>query len=336
MTEDLQSFLTQVNFARYYGQPEGHYESFFQRANHPTRPLAFWIRYTIFSPTGQPEQAVGGLWAVYFNGETSQHVAVKQVFPINECEFNPTAFHVKIGSAEQDARQLRGGVQAAHGDIAWDLSVSGGVEPILLLPLNLYRTRFPAAKSLVGLPLAHYNGFISINDEKLEIDDWIGSQNHNWGRRHTDLYAWGQVAGFDAHPDSFLEVVTAKLRLGPMWTPPITSLVLRHQGQNYPLTGLLQSLRAHGAFDYFNWTFSSKSPEVVISGEIAAPRSAFVGLTYANPPGGTKFCLNTKIASCTVQVEDKLSGTVDTLVTRNRAAFEILTDDKAHGVLISI
>ena len=33
----------------------GHYESFFQRANHDERPLAFWIRYTIFVPSGGGE-----------------------------------------------------------------------------------------------------------------------------------------------------------------------------------------------------------------------------------------------------------------------------------------
>ena len=32
----------------------GHYESWFQRANHPSRPLAFWIRYTIFCPARPP------------------------------------------------------------------------------------------------------------------------------------------------------------------------------------------------------------------------------------------------------------------------------------------
>ena len=37
----------------------GHYESWFQRANHPTRREAFWIRYTVFSPAGRPEDAVG-------------------------------------------------------------------------------------------------------------------------------------------------------------------------------------------------------------------------------------------------------------------------------------
>ena len=34
---------------------DGHYESFFQRANHPSRPLAFWIRYTALIPRGAPD-----------------------------------------------------------------------------------------------------------------------------------------------------------------------------------------------------------------------------------------------------------------------------------------
>ena len=41
----------ECNAVRYRpGDEEGHYESYFQRANHPGRPLAFWIRHTIFSP----------------------------------------------------------------------------------------------------------------------------------------------------------------------------------------------------------------------------------------------------------------------------------------------
>ena len=44
----------QINWTRYRpGQKKGHYESFYQRANHPTKPWAFWIRYTIFSPEVQ-------------------------------------------------------------------------------------------------------------------------------------------------------------------------------------------------------------------------------------------------------------------------------------------
>ena len=40
----------QLNQCRFSGHDNGHYESYFLRANHPDRPLAFWIRYTIFAP----------------------------------------------------------------------------------------------------------------------------------------------------------------------------------------------------------------------------------------------------------------------------------------------
>ena len=86
MPSTLEAFTQQVNFTRYHGQPHGHYESFFQRANHPTRPLAFWIRYTIFSPKDRPNDALGELWAIFFNGETGSHVAVKKEAPPVNCD----------------------------------------------------------------------------------------------------------------------------------------------------------------------------------------------------------------------------------------------------------
>src|SRR5216684_6562518 len=81
------SFAEQVNFTRYNNQQCGHYESYFQRANHPTRPLAFWIRYTIFSPRRRPNEAVGELWAIWFDGERDRIVAAKEDVPLAHCAF---------------------------------------------------------------------------------------------------------------------------------------------------------------------------------------------------------------------------------------------------------
>lgn len=335
MTDTQNSFFAQVNLARYHGQAAGHYESFFQRANHPARPLAFWIRYTIFSPQGRPEDAIGELWAVFFDGETNRHTALKQEFPIGDCAFGTAEFRVRVGDAELGPQRLQGGIRSGEQSISWDLGFEGKADPLLLLPIKLYGTKLPAAKSLVPLPLARYNGTLSVGGASIDVTDWVGSQNHNWGSRHTDRYAWGQVAGFDTHPESFLEVATAKLRIGPFWTPPITPLVLRHEGREYALNGLWQAVRADAAFDYFTWRFASRTPQVEIEGTISAPHAAFVGLNYRNPPGGAKHCLNTKLAACRVRLRDMRLGTTTTLETVHRAAFEILTDDRDHGIAIA-
>lgn len=339
MNAQLEAACRQANFTHYQpAQTTGHYESFFVRANHPTRPLAFWIRYTLFSPQQHPEKALGELWAIVFDGETGQHVAVKQEIPIERCAFKTSKFFVAVGEARLEPGRLQGTATSGGHTIAWDLSFAGEASPLFLLPLNLYEARLPKAKSLVALPLAHFTGSLAVDGEAIEVSDWVGSQNHNWGAKHTDLYAWGQVAGFDNAPDSFLEIATARLKIGPLWTPFMTPIVLRHRGEEFALNALIQTIRAKASFDYFTWHFHSKTDAISLEGTISAPREAFVGLRYYNPPGGVKQCLNTKIARCEVTVTRLVTHgtkTVDTLTTRQRAAFEILTDDHHHGVEIS-
>ncbi len=319
-----------LNRCRYDGSDRGHYESWFQRANHPRRPLAFWIRYTIFSPAGRSADAVGELWAIAFDGERARITAVKQVYPLSECRFSRSGLDVSIAESTLDHQGLDGEARQDDRRLRWSLRYAGDEPPLLLLPPRLYETPLPKAKALVGTPLARYDGELFVGDERIEVDGWVGSQNHNWGRQHTDHYAWGQVAGFDDEPDAFLELSTARLRLGPVWTPFMTPLVLRLDGQAHVLTGLGRALRAKGRFVPFEWTFATKAPGIRIEGTIKAEDRDFVALRYDNPPGGQKTCLNSKLASCELRVERE-GKPVRRLRTERRAAFEILTDHPPLG-----
>jgi hypothetical protein len=314
--------LDRLNATRYRRGRIGHYESFYQRANHPDRPLAFWLRYTLFSPRGRPDAAVGELWAVFFDGETGEHVSTREEYPIADCDFATDRFAVRIADRTLGPGALRG----TCGTIAWNLTYDGDERPLLLLPQRLYRGSLPKAKSLVGVPLARYRGTLTVGGRIIEVDDWLGSQNHNWGSRHTDRYAFGQVAGFDGAPGSFLEVATAQARIGPVLTPRLTFLVLRHEGREYAHTSLRQAVRAGAAYDDSHWEFATASRDAVIRGWIAAAPEDFVRLRYANPPGGAKLCLNTKLAGCRLTVTDRTTGAVVTLTARWRALFEVLTD----------
>jgi hypothetical protein len=319
------------NAFRYAGQAGGHYESYFQRANHPTRPLAFWIRYTVFSPQGRPNDAVGELWAIWFDGEANVVTAVKEVVPLARCAFSASALSARIGDASLDPAKLSGSASSSGHTLAWDLRYTSPSAPLLLLAEGLYAGPLPKAKALVGSPLAAFQGEVRVDGERHAIEGWVGSQNHNWGARHTDAYAWGQVAGFDNAPESFLEVSTARVKLGPVWSPWLTLLVLRHDGEEIALNGLGTALRADGRYDLTGWRFASRRGDVSVEGRIEAPRERFVGLPYDNPPGGRKTCLNTKLARCTLTLRRPGRAPV-TLTTESRAAFEILTDRDDHGV----
>jgi hypothetical protein len=333
MSDDLAPARARWNGARF--DPAGSYESWFLRANAPSSGDAFWIRYTLFADARAPHRRSGELWAIAFRARDGRYEVVADK---TLCAFDPTALD-RSGLALDlgDARLRDGEARGAVGRLAWDLTWAGGGAPLLLLPEALYAGRFPKAKALVPRPLVRFAGRFAIDGEELggegsEIDGWIGSQNHNWGSRHTDEYAWGQVAGFDGAPDTFLEVSTARVKLGPVKTPWLTPIVLRDGARELRFSTLLRAARNRGRYDEraFVWTFAGEAEGASIEGHIEAPREAFVALPYANPPGGTKTCLNTKVARCVVTLRE--GGRVRELVSERRAAFEILTDRSAHGI----
>jgi hypothetical protein len=330
---ELNNIRKTFNHTRFIpGRKAGHYESFFQRGNHPDKPLAFWIRYTVFSPEGHPEDGIGELWAVFFNGETGKHVALKSEFPLDKCGFSRTSFNVRISDSTLREKECHGRIKNNQGSIEWDLRYECKEEPLFNFPESMYYGNLPKAKALVGYPLSRFNGFMAVNGKRIDIRNWMGSQNHNWGSRHTDHYAWGQVAGFPGSPGTFLELATARLKIGPLWIPAITPIVLRHRGTEYRLNRLAKAFR-RASFGYFYWDFHAEAPEIRLEGRITAKREDFVCLRYNNPPGGTKYCLNSKIAFCRLEIQRTGEQGREVLITNHGASFEILTDSDDHGMV---
>jgi hypothetical protein len=316
----------EANRCRYRpGVPDGHYESYFLRANHPRRALAFWIRYTFFSPERRPQDAVGEVWAVYFDGEDQSIVAAKECYPLTDCRIGQHG--LAIGTARFADRSMSGAVST----LAWSMAYTAPQAPLLLLPPKLYDASLPRAKALVTAPGALFSGALRVNGADIDIDGWLGSQNHNWGSRHTDTYAWGQVAGFDGAPEVFLECASARLKLGPFWTPSMTLVVLRIGAREFSLNSLSQSVCTRARVDFFSLDIDARAGDVRITIRLRAPRSAFAGLAYDNPPGGVKTCLNSKLAACELTIEERGQPT-RSYTTEHRAAFEILTDREDHGV----
>jgi len=308
------------------GAARGHYESWFVRGNHPTRPLAFWFRYTVFSPAARPQDAEAELYAIVFDGERGRHLVARQRHPLSDSLFPTAGLGVRIGASRLDRDSAEGRAEGPGPGvvISWKLAFVGGGPPLLMLPERLYAGGFPKAKSLVIRPSVTFGGEIALGDEVLPVDGWRGSVNHNWGSRHTDRYAWGQVAGFVDHPDTFLEVATARIRVGPVLTPAMTPIVLRHQGREHRLNAL-RTLFGRASLHGLEWSFKARGEGLALRGTMRAGPIDVVTLWYPNPPGGQKICINTKIATCELELTTD-GGHTERLRTPNGAAFELLVD----------
>jgi hypothetical protein len=307
-----------------------YYESRYIRANHPEQPQALWLRETLLLPTAG--DAVADVWVMVFDPEGEGNRALKEPYPIDAAAYEYDNWTARIGAASIDDRSAQGVVTGGNRSARWDLRITPGADAeVRLLTERAYKARIPTAKTTVRHPLARFDGQVELDDARLVLDGWTGSVNHNWGTRHTPAYAFGQVCGFDDAPDSSLEIVTARAAVGPVLTPAATLFVFRHAGQEFAVRSILGSLQTHGRYRPFSWSFGARVGEQMIEGEVVAEPADVIGLTYTDTDGGSKYCYNSAIATCRMQVAGKAFERRELLATR-RAMFEILTDKRHDAV----
>ena len=312
----------------------GHYESWFVRANHPGKPQAIWIRYTLFRAADQ-RPALGEVWAVWSDGTTRQTHAFKEEFPLDDCAFGRDAMHVQAGDNRLVPGHLTGTLRHQGRQLDWDLHYDDGQPPLLFLPEAFYQRGLPKAKSLVSRPHIRLNGSLNLDGERIDVTGWAGSENHNWGSQHTDRYAWGQVVGFDNAPEAFLECATAQVRLGPLYSPRLSIAALRLDGETLLFNSLGQALKARADYHPFDWQLHTASRDARLSIHMNTQPERAAALTYYNPPGGNKYCLNSKLARVTVTLRRR--GQPERMLhSAHGGAFEILTDQLPAGLTLQV
>jgi hypothetical protein len=305
-----------------------YYESRWIRANHPDRPLALWVRETLLRTSGGAECA--DVWVMAYDPDGAGNCALKQPHSIEEAQFRAEPWTAAIGSTTLDDDHARGLISDPLA-AAWDLRITGGGEPVKLLANWQYSSWVPSAKTQVRAPLARFDGQAVVEDHEFDLAGWTGSVNHNWGRRHTPVYAFGQVCGFDAAPTSSLEIVTARAAVGSVMLPPVTLLVFRHDGREFAVRSPISARRTHGVYRPFDWTFSARFEDAELEGELSAQSSDMIGLHYIDTNGKIKFCYNSAVAICRIRLSGSAFGAVELTATR-RAMLEILTDKPQQDV----
>jgi hypothetical protein len=306
-----------------------YYESRFVRANHPGAPQALWLRETLL--LSMAGESVADVWVMVFDPDGAGNRAIKVGYPLDESDYQYGEWTARIGNATIDDASVQGGVSAGRQSASWDLRIApSAAPPVKLLTDRGYRAKFPTAKTMVRDPLAVFDGRLDF-DGGLDVNGWRGSVNHNWGRRHTPAYAFGQVCGFDEVPDASLELVTARAAVGPVMLPPTTLFVLRHARGEFAVRSVLAARRTHGEYRPFTWTFGGRVGAATMEGELTAEPPDVIGLTYSDTTGHTKFCYNSALATCRVIMRDSAFGNIELIASR-RAMFEILLAEPVDGI----
>ena len=193
----------------------------------------------------------------------------------------------------------------------------------------MYTGPVPSQKLVSTIPSARVTGKVEVDGETWDVSGWPGMVGHNWGR-HTELYVWAHCNAWDDGDDVVLEGAAGRVRAAGVLLPLRSGFVLRHHGTTYRLSGLRSILRNRSTLTARRWEFTAGGPRVEVSGSLWAASDDFVGLLYPNPDGVNLHCLNSKIARAELTLS--VSGRAPRTLTSSRAALEIGTLDRGHGV----
>lgn len=299
------------NALRFAGQ-RGHVESYFLRANHPTRPLAIWLKATVLAPRSGP--ALAESWFIWFDGERGTTFAHKQTKPFEEAAFigdGASELHLTAPGVEFDLRaegSARGTVPGADGtarfDLSWRKDESPIAQPLSILPWKLLRTGpFPKSKLLTPLPSLRYSGTVELPWGKETLRDWPGMQGHNWGKEHTFEYAWGQCL-FPAD-DAMVEGFSARVKVGGVTTPRLSAMVVRKGGRVFRFDAIFDAWRQRAEVSADRWSLALRGADGEATLEMDASNrrtQPMVCLGYDNPNGARSYCFNSKLAAVTLVV----------------------------------
>src|SRR3954447_11835647 len=216
---------------------QGHYESFYLKACHPTEPVALWLRHTVHKAPGA--SATGSLWFTLFDSRARGPWAVKQTFAGPSTS---AAEYIRVGEASLTAATARGRAEGRGHTAAWDLSYESRSEPLFHLPRPwMYRSPLPRTKLLTPHPDARFHGRLEVDGEEVDVAGWRGMVGHNWGAQHAQRWIWIHATGFDDDHTGWIDVALGRIRLGRFTTPWIANGALFLEGQRLRLGGLARA-----------------------------------------------------------------------------------------------
>jgi hypothetical protein len=309
----------------------GHVESFFCKATAPEADRAFWLRATILSGA---EGTFAEAWAIAFE-RGRPPLAWKGRAPYASASFGraalDVAWHKGADRLRLSAGATSGQLRRDDREVRWDLSFAGDDRPLALLPSErLYDPRLPNGKVVSPGPDLRFSGEIVVDGRSWQLDAWRGMQGHNWGRRQPESYAWTHCNQWREPEDLVLEAISARVAAGPLVTPVLTMICLRHRGRDHHFKAALDLVRTRAEVGLRRYAFEARRGGAAIEAVIDADAEDFAGLHYPNPDGSMRHCLNAKLARA--QLRFSPAGGRPVQLSSDAAALEILTPRADHGI----
>ncbi len=297
------------------------YESWFVSARDPGSRRALWIRHTRHRPGQGPESVA--LWCTVLDRDTDRDTdqapaVVKQVFRV----FPP--------DAAAGPERFRGQAAMGQHTARWELAVTGGQPPLRpLRPPALYRAPLPRTKLEATVPDGQVTGRLEIDGREVAVSGWRATVGHNWGSEHADSWVWLHAADFAAAPEAWLELVLARIRVGPARSPWTAMGALSLGGYRIALGGLGRRTSVDARPDRLTALITSVGGRLQLS--VSAADDDLVAVPYTDPGGGARTVTHAALASVELTIHRR--GRPALSLSSSRGGYEYGTSLPVPGLV---
>jgi hypothetical protein len=271
----------------------GTYEVWYLTINDPATRRGFWIRYSTLHPSAgskdlEPEAA---LWAFMFDREDpAANWGAKRTVPMQAVQSRARPFHLQIGDAALTREGGAGELRTERGTARWDLRWESR-EP----PFPFLRPRWQGLSSVANIgvqPALSITGTIEINGRSHHLDGAPGGQQHTWGTSHALAWNWGFASGHGFWVDGATSRVRS--RLGRVVTG--TAVGAQARSERFLFNGPIRALLNGGAISPRAWIAAARLGDRRLVVKITPRPEDLIGVTYADPAGGKRYCYHTELA----------------------------------------
>jgi hypothetical protein len=174
--------------------------------------------------------------------------------------------------------------------MSWDLRWDSREQPYPFI-----RSPWHLLSSVANIgvqPAIKVSGSIEIDGREVHLEHVPGGQQHTWGSSHAMEWNWGFASGQDFWVDGATSRVRS--RLGRELVGTTVGAHVREQ--RFLFNGPLNVLGTRGPIAPDSWTVQAKLGQKRLHVEVTPRRSDLIGVTYADPRGGSRVCYHTEVA----------------------------------------
>jgi hypothetical protein len=305
----------------------GTYEAWYVTVNDPSSRRGFWIRYTTLLPAvASGVEAHAALWAFAFDyDDPDLNWGAKQTFPLGALQSGLHPFHLRLGEATMEPVGCVGELRSDRGIARWQLRWQSH-EP----PFPFIDSRFQTLSSVANIgvrPALAVTGTIEIAGRTHRLELAPGGQQHTWGSSHALAWNWGFASG----PGFWVDGATSRVRsrFGRVLTG--TSVGAQVGAESFRANQFFQVLRNHGPISADGWISNTRLGDRRLNVSVKPRRQDLIGVTYADPRGGTRYCYHTEVADLALTLS-RGDQTVAEIMRPAAAAFEYASETPLPGV----